>query len=145
MEFKKILVDLTMPFFFIGLSIWLLFESALLPGDEGAFPTLIGGFMLIVALFILYTTLKQKASKVNFKNINKRKVLEVLIALVLYVALFRVVGYLIDTFLICVFVILTLGYKKYKLAALCAAGTTAVVFVVFKLVLGVPLPVFLSF
>ncbi|MFA6505723.1 MAG: tripartite tricarboxylate transporter TctB family protein [Treponemataceae bacterium] len=145
MEFKKILVDLSMPVFFIGLSIWLLIESASLNGEEGMFPTLIGGFMLIVAVFILFTTLKQKNSKVNFKNINKRKVVEVIVALILYVALFKLVGYIIDTFLLCSYVIITLGYKRYKLAALYAAGTTIVVFAIFKLLLGVPLPVFLAF
>lgn len=145
MPLKKIIVDLSMPSVFIVLSIWMIVESASLPGEEGVFPTLIGVFMLIVALFILYTTSRQKSSNVNFKNINGKKVVTILGILCLYIALFKVVGYLIDTFLLCTYVIISLGYKNYKAAILCSAGTTAVVFAVFKLVLGVPLPVFFAF
>lgn len=145
MPLKKNLIDLSMPLFFIVLSIWMMVESAALPGEEGMFPTLIGVFMLLVALFILFTTMRQQASKVNFKNIDGKKVLTVLFVLCAYVALFKLVGYLIDTFLLCSYVIIALGYKNYKVAVLYSAGTTVVVFAIFKLLLGVPLPVFFTF
>jgi len=146
MEKKKLLIDLSMPIAFIALSLWMIIESATFTGEEGGFLTLIGYFMLIVALFILLTTLKQKESKVNFKNINKRKVIEVLVALALYVAMFKLIGYVLSTFLLCAFVITTLGYKNHKLTAFTSAGVTLVVFVLFKIVLGVPLPLlFLDF
>jgi len=140
---KNLLVDLSMPIVFIALAIWMIIESFTFPGEEGAFPKLIGFFMLIVAAFILFTTLRQKESKVNFKNINKRKVLEVLGALALYVALFKVIGYILDTILLCGYVITTLGYKNYKTMVLTSVGVTVVVFALFKMVLGVPLPLLL--
>lgn len=143
MEKKKILIDLSMPIVFIAISLWMIIESATFTGEEGGFPTLIGYFMLIVALFILFTTLMQKESKVNFKNINKRKVIVVFIALVLYVALFKLIGYVLSTFFLCAYVITTLGYKNYKLTMLISVGVTLVVFVLFKIVLGVPLPLLL--
>lgn len=140
---KKLLVDLSMPIVFIALAIWMIVESSTFPGEEGAFPKLIGLFMLIVAIFILFTTLRQKESKVDFKSINKRKVVEILVVLTLYVALFRVIGYIIDTVLLCAYVITTLGYKNYKVTVLTSLGVTVVVFALFKIVLGVPLPLLL--
>jgi predicted ferric reductase len=140
---KNLLVDLSMPSVFIALAIWMIIESYTFPGEEGAFPKLIGLFMLIVAVFVLLTTLRQKESKVNFKNINKRKVLEILVVLALYVALFKVIGYIIDTILLCAYVITTLGYKNYKVTILTSLGVTVVVFALFKIVLGVPLPLLL--
>jgi putative tricarboxylic transport membrane protein len=140
---KNLLVDLSMPIVFIALAIWMIIESSTFPGEEGAFPRLIGLFMLIVAIFIFFTTMRQKESTVNFKNINKRKVLEILVAMALYVALFRAIGYLIDTILLCAYVITTLGYKNYKVTALTSLGVTVIVFVLFRIVLGVPLPLLL--
>jgi hypothetical protein len=129
-----------MPVSFIIMSICIIIASYSYPGDEGIFPRLVGVFMLIVAVFLFSTTIIQKTSKVDFKNINGKKVIEVLGVMALYIALFRFIGYLIDTFLLCAYIMTTLGYKKYKLAALFSAAATIVVFAVFKVLLKVPLP-----
>ena len=63
-----------------------------------------------------------------------------LLALVIYVFLLKKIGYIIDTFILCFFVIRSLGYKKTGVTLLCSALAVACVFFIFKVLLSVPLP-----
>ncbi|GEM_PF-816595 len=146
MRIRKLITDLSMPFFFLILSVYILIESGNFSGQEGVFPRLIGIFMLIVSIFIFFTTLKQNESKVSFKKVNIGKVAELVAVLALYIALMKHIGYAVDTFLFCGYAMVTLGFKKYKRVALYSAVTTTIVFVIFKVLLHVPLPLlFLDF
>ena len=66
-----------------------------------------------------------------------------LLALVIYVFLLKKIGYIIDTFILCFFVIRSLGYKKTGVTLLCSALAVACVFFIFKVLLSVPLPMIL--
>ncbi|MFR5733062.1 MAG: hypothetical protein ACLUD2_15020 [Clostridium sp.] len=50
-----------------------------------------------------------------------------LLALVVYVFLLKKIGYIIDTFLLCFFMIRSLGYKKTGVTLLCSALAVACV------------------
>ena len=53
------------------------------------------------------------------------------------------IGYIIDTFALCFFIIRSLGYKKTGVTLLCSALAVACVFFIFKVLLSVPLPMIL--
>ena len=84
-------------------------------------------------------TEKQQAV-VNLQGVNLKMVGITLLALLVYVFLLKKIGYVIDTFLLCAFIIRSLGYRKYGMIAVCSAVAVAAVFVIFKVVLSVPLP-----
>ena len=83
---------------------------------------------------------------VKLEGVNLSMVGVTILALAAYVFLLKKIGYIIDTFLLCAFIIRSLGYKRFGIIALCSALAVAATFGVFKVILSVPLPmIFLDF
>ncbi|MBF4692112.1 tripartite tricarboxylate transporter TctB family protein [Fusibacter ferrireducens] len=133
-------VTLSMPIFFILFGLWLIFASSSMAKIEGAFPRMIGIFTLIVALYQLYSDLRATTYKNKFKDANILKVAMILIVLIVYTVLFDKIGYMIDTFLLSLFTMITLGYKNKMKAAMLSFLITTGVFLIFSILLKVPLP-----
>ena len=138
---KDKMIALIMPVFFTIFGIWVIMTGTQMGVNLGQFPRLIGYFTLAVALFHLVDVLRRKDfEESSFHNSNLLKVLELLAVLAIYIYMFKKAGYFICTSLLMFYVILAQGYNKYLLAAVSSVGFTAVVFVIFKLLLKVPLP-----
>lgn len=133
-------VTLSMPIFFILFGIWLIFVSSSMAKIEGSFPRMIGIFTLIVALYQLYSDLKATTYKNKFKDANIMKVAMILAVLIIYTILFDKIGYMIDTFLLSLFTMVTLGYKNKIKAVVISFLITTTVFLIFSILLKVPLP-----
>ena len=115
-------------------------------GSEGIFPTLSGGVLLLSAIYILADTVMKKRQVVNLEGVNLVMVLITVAALILYIVLLPKIGYIVDTFILGIFVIRSLGYKKIGITLLCSGIAVLVTFFVFKILLAVPLPmIFLEF
>ena len=115
MSKKQWIIELAMPAAFILMAAYVAVQS-LSMGSEGIFPMMSAGVLFLCAVYLLFQTLKK------------------------YVFLLKKIGYVIDTFLLCAFIIRSLGYRKYGMIAVCSVAAVAVVFVIFKVVLSVPLP-----
>lgn len=145
MNKKQLLIELAMPVVFILAAIYIIVTAIPMEG-EGIFPIMSAGVLLICAVYLLFETLVKKEVIVKLEGVNLAMVGMTLLALVVYVVLLKKIGYIIDTFLLCVFMIRSLGYKKIGITVMCAALAVAATFFVFKVLLSVPLPmIFLDF
>ena len=145
MNKKQLIIELAMPIVFDLVSIYIMVKDIPMEG-EGVFPSMTAGVLLICAAYLFFETLVKKEEVVKLEGVNLGKVGITLLALIVYVVLLKKIGYIIDTFLLCVFIIRSLGYKKIGITVLCAALAVCATFFVFKVLLSVPLPmIFLDF
>ena len=145
MNKKQLIIELAMPIVFALVSIYIIVKAIPMEG-EGVFPIMSAGVLLICAAYLFFETLVKKEEGVKLEGVNLGKVGITLLALIVYVVLLKKIGYIIDTFLLCVFIIRSLGYKKIGITVLCAALAVCATFFVFKVLLSVPLPmIFLDF
>ena len=69
-----------------------------------------------------------------------------LLMILVYTILLPRIGYIIPTLLLCACIMLLLNYRKLPVIGLCSCIAVAVIFVLFKIILKVPLPMlFLDF
>lgn len=134
------MINLLMPLFFIVFGCFIICTALEMNTEEGTFPLMIGGVTLIVALFQFVKDIQAKKSRSNFISCNLLKVIEVIFSLMLYIFFLNKVGYVIDTVVLASYIMLTLGYKKYRLIFLSATIIVGAAFTIFKLFLRVPLP-----
>lgn len=139
MSKKQWIIELAMPAAFILMAAFVAVQS-LSMGSEGIFPMMSAGVLFLCAVYLLFQTLKKQQAVVNLQGVNLKMVGVTLLALLVYVFLLKKIGYVIDTFLLCAFIIRSLGYRKYGMIAVCSVAAVAAVFVIFKVVLSVPLP-----
>jgi putative tricarboxylic transport membrane protein len=137
---KEKAINLIMPVFFVIFSIWIIVTAYQMGSEEGTFPLMVGGFQLIVALFQLYFDLTKSEHVNKFKNSNVWKVIEAVAVMSLYVFMLKKIGYVIDTTVLAIYTMVTLGYRRWGVVFISAVSITAVVFFVFKVLLNVPLP-----
>lgn len=139
------MIELAMPIVFILAGIYIIVKAIPMEG-EGVFPIMSAGVLLICAVYLLLEVLKKREIIVKLEGVNLPMVGITLLALIIYVFLLKKIGYIIDTFILCVFIIHSLGYKRIGITAVCAALAVMATFVVFKILLSVPLPmIFLDF
>ena len=145
MNKKQLIIELAMPIVFALISIYIIVKAIPMEG-EGVFPIRSAGVLLICAAYLFFETLVKKEEVVKLEGVNLGKVGITLLALIVYVVLIKKIGYIVDTFLLCVFIIRSLGYKKIGITVLCATLAVCATFFVFKVLLSVPLPmIFLDF
>jgi hypothetical protein len=145
MNKKQLMIELAMPVVFILVAIYVIVKATSM-GSEGVFPIMAAGVLLLCSIYLFVETLIKKEVVVKLEGVNLPMVGLTLLALIIYVLLLKRIGYIIDTFILCVFIIRSLGYKKLGVTVLCAALAVAATFIIFKVLLSVPLPmVFLDF
>ena len=130
MNKKQLIIELAMPIVFALVSVYVIVKAIPME-SEGVFPIMSAGVLLACAVYLFVETLIKQKAVVKLEGVNLPMVGLTILALVLYVVLLKRIGYLIDTFLLCAFIMRFL-----------VAGT----FFVFKVLLSVPLPmIFLDF
>ena len=128
-----------MPVLFIALSIYFIVASIPM-GGEGTFPLICAVLQLATAIYLLGKTLIKHEVVVKTEGLNVGKAALTVAALIIYVLVLEKIGYCLSTFLLVGFIIWFLGYKNWKIILLCAALTVAATYVIFGLLLNVPLP-----
>lgn len=139
MNKKDLAIELSMPVLMGVLAVAVIFAAGNM-GSEGVFPRLIAYLLLIGALVTAVQTVRNGKKTVVLENLNVKRVVLVLVMLLAYILLLDKLGYILSTFLLCAGVIRLLGYRNYFRLVLCSAATVALVFVLFKVLLLVPLP-----
>jgi signal transduction histidine kinase len=137
---KKKLTELCVPAFFLLLAGWILYNCSKMGGEEATFPRMVGVFILIVAAYEFFFDLKRKDIKPVFQNSNLLKVIETVLILFAYIFLLNHIGYIVDTIILSALIMYLLGYRNHKMMAVISIALTMVVFLMFKVLLRVPLP-----
>ena len=142
---KQLYIELAMPVVFILAAIYIIIKASPME-SEGVFPIMSAGVLLLCAVYLFMEVLVKREAIVKLEGVNLSMVGVTILALAAYVFLLKKIGYIIDTFLLCAFIIRSLGYKRFGIIALCSALAVAATFGVFKVILSVPLPmIFLDF
>ncbi|MCI8830428.1 MAG: tripartite tricarboxylate transporter TctB family protein [Lachnospiraceae bacterium] len=142
---KQLYIELAMPVVFILAAIYIIIKAIPME-SEGVFPIMSAGVLLLCAVYLFMEVLVKREAIVKLEGVNLSMVGVTILALAAYVFLLKKIGYIIDTFLLCAFIIRSLGYKRFGIIALCSALAVAATFGVFKVILSVPLPmIFLDF
>ena len=145
MNKKQLIIELAMPIVFALVSVYVIVKAIPME-SEGVFPIMSAGVLLACAVYLFVETLIKQKAVVKLEGVNLPMVGLTILALVLYVVLLKRIGYLIDTFLLCAFIMRFLGYKKLGAIGICSLAAVAGTFFVFKVLLSVPLPmIFLDF
>ena len=110
-------------------------------GNDKYFPSIIGAGMVITAIWMAWEDRKQDKACIDLTKINFAAVGITIVALAAYMALFRLIGYVLSTILLGISIILGLRYNSVKGAILWPTLMVLVVFVIFRILLKVPLPV----
>lgn len=145
MNKKQLIIELAMPIVFALVSVYVIVKAIPME-SEGVFPIMSAGVLLACAVYLFVETLIKQKAVVKLEGVNLPMVGLTILALVLYVVLLKRIGYLIDTFLLCAFIMRFLGYKKLGVIGICSLAAVVGTFFVFKVLLSVPLPmIFLDF
>ncbi len=112
-------------------------------GNDKYFPVIIGTGMMITAIWMAWEDRKQETACIDLAKINFVAVGITIVALVVYMVLFRLIGYVFSIILLGTSIILGLRYNSVRGAVLWPALMVLVVFVIFRILLKVPLPVLL--
>ena len=140
MNKKQLMIELAMPIVFMLVAVYVIVKAIPME-SEGVFPIMSAGVLCAVYLFVEILIKHQQV--VKLEGVNLKMVGVTLLALAVYVFLLKKIGYIIDTFALCFFIIRSLGYKKTGVTLLCSALAVACVFFIFKVLLSVPLPMIL--
>ena len=142
---KQLYIELAMPVVFILAAIYIIIKAIPME-SEGVFPIMSAGVLLLCAVYLFMEVLVKREAIVKLEGVNLSMVGVTILALAAYVFLLKKIGYIIDTFLLCAFIIRSLGYKRFGIIALCSALAVAATFGVFQVILSGPLPmIFLDF
>ncbi len=139
MNKKQLLLELFMPVVFIAVSVYFIVASIPM-GSEGTFPLICSVLQLATAVYLMIKVFVKHEVVVKLEGLNVKKALLTVVALVIYILVMDKIGYCLSTFLLVAFIIWFLGYRNWKIILLCAALTVAATYVIFGVLLHVPLP-----
>ena len=128
-----------MPVVFIAVSVYFI-VNAIPMGSEGIFPLICAVLQLGVAVYLIIKTLIKKDVVLKLEGLNVMKALLTVAALIIYVLVMDKIGYCLSTFLLVGFIIWFLGYRNWKIILVSAALTVAATYLIFGVLLHVPLP-----
>jgi putative tricarboxylic transport membrane protein len=118
------------------------------PLGPKAFPALVGGGLILSALLLVFETLNKRRAledrKTEPRTRDEKHLFLVMIGMVvwsgLYYYVFETLGYLIATPVFLLGLLSYFNHRKYLTNILVALGFTGVVYLLFSILLGVPLP-----
>jgi len=139
-KMKNKLVSLLCPSAFLIFGIYIIIESAKFKSTDGIFPTMTAVLLIAVSLIQFAKDLLTKEHKDRFAGTNFLQVLEYVAALLLYAFLFKKIGYIFDTLWLTAYTMFALRYRNWKGLLLISAGITAGLYLIFRVLLKVPLP-----
>lgn len=133
-------VEICMPIVFFLIAIYIFVTAQGLPGVEGVFPSMISVVMLLSSLTIFIKNLRNSKSVIDVAGINWLNIAKVAAALLVYIFIFDLLGYVLSTVLLGSFIVYSLGVKDIKNTLLYPLLIVVILFIVFKMLLNIPLP-----
>jgi len=142
--------DLITGFVLLALSGYVIWESWMMPASgtfgpgSGFLPLWLGilmallSVMLIVGAWLRRPVPEEKAPFPGRKALLR--VIAVMVGLGVYISLMEVLGFVLNTFLFVAYLMLAVEREKMKLTMLVAVLTTAGLYIIFQVLLGITLP-----
>lgn len=124
-------------------SIFFFFSSSNFPRDSAAFPKVIAliltvlNTILLVQAFVKREKVKQKKER---ERILPIRTIFTAILTIAYILLVNIVGFILLTPIYIFIISSELGYRNKAISIIVALATTFTIYLVFKVVLGVPVP-----
>lgn len=139
---KKFWGSIALPIVFLAIAAIVIYEMQLkkMPAADAAFPTLAAVLLIISSVPLIMQSCRGTMSREQIALQPFLRMLLVAMVLFLYVFCLKPVGYLISTFVLCNVILLLIGYEKRLFGAVYSLVLTLIVYGIFKLPLGVPLP-----
>ena len=137
---KNKLISLLCPSAFLIFGVYIITESLKFKSTDGIFPIMTAVLLMSVSLIQLTKDLLVKEHKDRFAGSNLLQVLEYTAALLLYAFLFKKIGYILDTLWMTAYTMFALRYRDWKRLILISFGITAILYLIFRVLLKVPLP-----
>ncbi len=114
------------------------------PG-AGFLPFWLGVVLAILATILFVSAWYRQAGEQDKKSVFPGKqalltIVSVLIGLAVYIYLIEILGYLVDTFLLILYLMKVVEREKWLLTLTVAVGTTVILFVTFQVLLKITLP-----
>ncbi|NMB27477.1 MAG: tripartite tricarboxylate transporter TctB family protein [Tissierellia bacterium] len=112
-----------------------------LPSEASLYPLFVTTLFLILSLILLFKTYfnKEDGEETTFKGIELKQLLFVIVTCGLYVILINITGYVLATILYVLITLIGLRVDKRN-SIFISIGFCLFVYVVFKVLLNVPLP-----
>lgn len=133
-------IEMSMPILFILLGIAAFAYAMTIPKEDGMFLKIIALIMIVTSAAILYFVLREQKNVVNMEGVDLKKVIVTVIVLCAYALVLEFAGYLAATFVLAVFTIRYLSYKKWAIILGFAIFVTLLTYGIFYGLLSVPLP-----
>jgi putative tricarboxylic transport membrane protein len=139
---------------FMLIGAFFLFESGKISASSfgssvgpSIFPAGLGGILILLSIRLLYEIFKSKATNENSKKLLNKEMLLVITALIVYIAIFEVIGYVISTFIFLTFMFILMDRTKvYKSVIISLVFSICIYYIYVKLFMGTlpPLPEWLQ-
>lgn len=133
-------IEMSMPILFILLGIAAFAYAMTIPKEDGMFLKIIALIMSVTSAAILYFVLREQKNVVNMEGVDLKKVIVTVIVLCAYALVLKFAGYLAATFVLAVFTIRYLNYKKWAIILGFSIFVTLLTYGIFYGLLSVPLP-----
>ncbi len=133
-------VDLFLSFFLFIISGFVYIQSAGFPEVSAKFPRLTAVFTIILALFLMISAIKRRNEEYAKTDNNYLIVCKIIAGLIIYSLVLKVFGYLISTIMLTSYTIFTMKYSKKKNILLISCVVILVIYLIFKVLLQIPLP-----
>lgn len=134
-------VDLILGYLLVAISGFFFFMISKLPEKAILYPIFVTSILLFLSIIHLIITYSKKSDEeaTGFKNLEIKQLLFITVLSGLYVALIKVTGYVTSTLLYVLISLLGLKVNK-KSAIIISIGFVILIYILFKIVLRVPLP-----
>jgi len=134
----------------ILLSFYIFMESAKFPEDNvllmgpSFFPRILAVLMLIMSIALIVIALMGKsaktAEKLDIRDPGIQRSIIALVATVIYLLLFKRLGFILDSILYLMFLMYLLKLRNYVQMVLVSIGVSVAVYFIFKVGLSITLP-----
>jgi putative tricarboxylic transport membrane protein len=142
--------DLITGFVLLVLSGYMIWESWMMPDSatfgpgSGFLPFWLGILMAVLSVILMAGALFRKPDPTGKEPFPRGKALlrvaAVMVGLGVYISLMEVLGFVLNTFLFVSYLMLAVEREKWKLAGMVAVLTTAGLYIIFQVLLGITLP-----
>lgn len=134
-------LDLILGYILLAICFAFYFMISKLPDKATLYPLFVTSILLFLTLIHLIVTYRNKSREESnaFKGLYLKQLFFVLGISGLYIAMINILGYVVSTVLYILISLIVLKTEKVK-SIMLSAGTAAFIFILFKILLRVPLP-----
>lgn len=114
------------------------------PSEAAIFPQISSALLFVLSGFLMFNSFKGKQvapEEAKREKFQYTSAVLLILGFVAYALLLNFLGYIITTLALVYYTIFVIGYRKQKWLIVTSIVSVAVTYALFRLVLGVPLPV----